>query len=262
MSLGHGPKIILDGLVEVIEPYFFTGGISEILVNKRTPSTISINNFTQGTSTSAPTLQSNVGADGAGTSHITLSRNNVLETGSITYSTWFNLEGIAINVGTNNNWRGFLCTNDSGTAGSPLTMVLEQSNSINFTTTHEGILRRNLNSSFAPYSVTTDGWQNLVYTYDFTSGNAACYKNGVLIRSGPMTADSAGTNPTVVGDILTYTNYQASGFRIYGGTSTEANPNGNGMCPGELSTTYIYNKALSAIEIIQNFEALRGRFGI
>lgn len=262
MACFSGPEIVNDGLVEVIDPYFFAGGSAETLTNKQSSSTILVNNFTQGTSTNYNTFQSNVIADGSGTSYITLSRNTALETGSITYSVWFNLEGLPISVGANNNWRGFLCTADSGTAGSPFTMVLEQSNAINFSTTTAGTYRRNLNSAFNPYTVTTNGWQNLVYTYNSITGNAACYKDGVLVLSGPMTADSSGTNPTAPGDGLTYTNYQASGFRIYGGTSTGANPNGNGMCPGELGCVHIYNKALTATEVRQNFEALRGRFGI
>lgn len=262
MGLDHGPKIVLNGLVEVIDPVFFAGGSSEILINKKTSSTITANNFTVGTSTNLKTFQSNAGTDGAGTSHVTISRNTALETGSITYSVWFNLEGIPINVGSNNNWRGFLCTANSGTAGSPLTMVLEQGNIINFSTTHNGVYRRNLNSSFAPYPVTPNGWQNLVYTYDLGSGIAACYKNGELIRSGPMTSDGSGGNPTVAGNTLTYTNYQSSGFRIYGGTVTSANPGGNGICPGELGIIHIYNIALTSSQILQNFRAIKGRYNL
>ena len=43
---------------------------------------------------------------------------------------------------------------------------------------------------------------------------------------------------------------------------TSANPNGNGMVPGELGVTHLYNRALTAEEVKQNFEATRSRYGI
>jgi K+-transporting ATPase c subunit len=42
---------------------------------------------------------------------------------------------------------------------------------------------------------------------------------------------------------------------------------GGAWAPGEfftgrISTTHLYNRALSAAEVAQNFEALRGRYGV
>lgn len=261
MACFGGPEIVNNGLIEVIEPYFFTGGSAETLINKKTASTMSVNNFTKGTSTGITTFQSNVGADGAGTSYITISRNTSLETGSITYSVWFNLKGIAINAGANNNWRTFLSANN-GTGGSPLSMILEQTLFVNFTTTIGGLLRRYVNNNFNPYPVTSNGWQNLVFTYNSTTGIAECYKNSALVISGPMYTDAGVSNATTAGSQLTYNTYQSNGFKIYGGSQTGANPNGDGMVPGELGVIHIYNKALTAAEVLQNFNALRGRYGI
>jgi hypothetical protein len=145
-------------------------------------------------------------------------------------------------------------------------MVLEQSNVINFSTTHASGYRRFLNNNFSPITVDANGWQMVSYTYNQSTGIASCYKNNNLILSGPMTTNTTNGGPTASGDALVYTNYTSgtsqTGFRIFGGTSTVANTTGNGMVPGELSNVMVYNRALTHDEIKRNFEALRGRYGI
>lgn len=145
-------------------------------------------------------------------------------------------------------------------------MVLEQGHVVNFSTTHTSGYRRNLNNNFAPYVANPDGWQMLTYTYDAATGIAACYKNNQLVLSGAMTTNTANGSPTTAGTSLVYTNYtsgtSSTGFTFYGGTTTAANPNGNGFCPGEISNIMVYNKALSIEEVRKNFNALRGRFDI
>ena len=261
MSLGHGVSLVKDGLIEIIEPSYTTGAATDVIRNKLSQSTITAYNFSKGNSQPVNTFLSNVDATGAGTSYLTITRNTALETGSITYSAWFNLKGIALNVGTNNNWRTFLSPNN-GTAGAPLSMILEQSMVMNFSTTIGGTYRRYINNDFNPYPVTSNGWQNLVFTYNSTTGIAECYKNSALVISGPMYTDAGVSNATTAGQQLTYSNYQTNGFKIYGGGQTGGNPNGDGMVPGELGVIHIYNRALAANEIKQNFNALRGRYGI
>jgi hypothetical protein len=266
MGLAHSPSIVIDGLVHLLEACKVDGTTPQTIINPIVGSTWTANNFSIGNSTFLKTFLSNTDGSGAGSSFLQVSPNSALTTGSITFIIWLNLKNIPLNVGGNNNWRGLLCTNTSGTAGSPLTMVLEQSSLINFSTTHEDIYRRYLNNSFTPISVDSNGWQMVSYTYDKSSGNASCYKNNSLILSGPMTANTGNGTPTTPGLALSYTNYTSggteTGFRIYGGTNTGANPSGNGMCPGEVSNIMIYNRALNTSEIQQNFNALRGRFGI
>jgi hypothetical protein len=81
----------------------------------------------------------------------------------------------------------------------------------------------------------SNAWTNLVGTYDGTTINF--YVNGVLVGT------NTGTTTLDVGQF------------IYVG--------GNGD-PGayDIATTHLYNRTLSAAEIKQNFEALRGRFGV
>lgn len=263
MATQYSPKIVTTGLIECLESNLGTGVSTQVINSKTSTATFTANNYSTTTlSSGINVLQSNAIADGSGTSHVVLSRNADLETGSITFIMWFNVNGVAIDVGANNNWRGLLCTSNSGTAGSPLTMVMEEGGVINFSTTHEGVYRRYLNNIFAPITYNSNGWQMVTYSYNAATGTAKCYKNDTLVLSGPMTADTGGTSPTVAGNQLTYTNYQSGGFRIYGGTVTTANPNGNGICPGLLSNIYVYNIALTDNQVQQNFNSLRSRFGI
>ncbi len=255
MAISYSPRIITNGLIHVLDTSLPAGQ------NKIGGSSLWTNvNMTTGNTAGLPTYKSNAIADGSGSSCVTVSRDATLETGSITFILWLNLTNIPINVGSNNNWRGLLCTANSGTSGSPLTMVLEQGLVINFSTTHTDSYRRFLNGNFAPISVSATGWQMIAYTYNQATGQAACYRNDSLILSGPMTTDSAGASPTTAGRAMSYANYAGSGFRIYGGTTFTANPNGNGIVPGELGNVMVYNRALNTTEIQQNYNALRGRY--
>lgn len=204
------------------------------------------------------TFKSNVIADGSGNAYVTASPDGRLQSGSITFIIWFNLAGIPLNVGSNNNWRAMLPD-----AADPLRIVLEQSYVLNFSTVHaDGASRRFLNNNFSPISANVDGWQMVAYTYNAATGQAACYKNNELILSGPMTTNTTNGSPTSPGTNLRYNNYINNGFRIYGGTNTAANPAGGGMVPGELGSVMIYNRALTQSEVLQNFNSLRNRYGL
>lgn len=261
MGIAYNTSVVLDGLTEVVDPVYATGSTTDVLTNKFSRTVITAFNYSTSTSLPINTFLSNVDATGAGSSNITLTRNTALETGSITVSLWFNLNNIPIEVGANNNWRTAFSSNN-GTGASPLSFILEQNSFMNFTTSTTTGLRRYLNSNFNPYQVTANGWQNLVFTYNSSTGVAACYKNNSLVLSGPMTTDAIGTSPTGAGDALTYTTYQTNGLKLYGGATSTADPNGNGFVPGLAGVTYIYNRALTAAEVSQNFQALRGRYGI
>ena len=89
----------------------------------------------------------------------------------------------------------------------------------------------------------TNTWVNIVGTY--TAGGAmALYRNGVV--------DVTGTGPSSI-------SYAAQVFGI--GTRTF---NGANQFPwnGNISLVQLYNRALTATEVTQNFNALRGRYGI
>lgn len=104
-----------------------------------------------------------------------------------------------------------------------------------------------------PVNVTTTDmtnlWVNFTWTRLSSTGVNVFYRNGVQI--GTYTGN-AGT------DIIT------GGFLIIGQESDSA---GGGFDPnqnldGDFARLDIYNRVLSAAEIQQNFDAIRGRFGI
>ena len=214
-----------------------------------------------------PVFNSNCTNNGNGTSYVqchngggTNYSTDLVATGDITVNLWFDLKGYDINVGGNNNWRTLLgCA--AGTAGFPITMVLEQNRTVNFTTGHDdgGGVKRYINGQFAPYTATANGWQMLTFTYDSATGIAACYKNKVLVTSGSMSTSSGGANATVAGDRLSYTNYISNGFR-FSNTNSSTNPAGNGCIPGELGYLHIWNKALTFAEIEAVYKNTGGGF--
>jgi hypothetical protein len=81
-------------------------------------------------------------------------------------------------------------------------------------------------------------WFNIVGVYDGT--NASMYINGVL-KSGPS-AKSWNT--------------------VSGNAQIGRQTNNNEYWGGNIASTQIYNRALSATEISQNFNATKGRFGL
>jgi hypothetical protein len=86
-------------------------------------------------------------------------------------------------------------------------------------------------------------WTNITIEYSFTTNRTIkYYRNGNLITTATGSASS-----TFAWTSLIFGN-------INGG--------GAGWYSGKISTIKIYNRALSAAEVSQNFNALRGRFGI
>jgi hypothetical protein len=92
----------------------------------------------------------------------------------------------------------------------------------------------------------TGQWYNFVVTKN-NSFDVSLYRNGVLLDTR-----------TAFGGSLTSVN---STLWLSGYSDTDTPPTTQ-LLNGRLAAVKIYNKALSAAEIQQNFNALRGRFGI
>jgi hypothetical protein len=95
------------------------------------------------------------------------------------------------------------------------------------------------NSDFSIGNGTLNAWNNISYTYVKSSGLASIYKNGVLQGSGTILS-FIGTTNILIGR--------------WGGDARYFSGNG--------SNYKIYNRALSATEILKNYNALRGRYGL
>ena len=89
----------------------------------------------------------------------------------------------------------------------------------------------------------TANWYQVVATY--TSGTRRLYINGVLVSSDTQTGTIA-------------TNAGGMSIGAYGGYTGDRGYFYN----GNEAICRVYNRALSAAEVSQNFNALRGRFGI
>jgi hypothetical protein len=91
--------------------------------------------------------------------------------------------------------------------------------------------------------IVTGTWYYACATYDVTTATATLYLNGSAIGS-PATSFSAITTSTFNGIVAAEDNIFSNPFI------------------GNIANLAIYNRALSAAEILQNFNALRGRYGI
>jgi hypothetical protein len=85
---------------------------------------------------------------------------------------------------------------------------------------------------------TLNEWNNICYTYTQSSGLASIYKNGILQGSGTI-ASFIGTTNILIGSSL-----------------------GGGYFVGNGSNYKIYNRALLAAEIQQNYNAQKSRFNL
>jgi hypothetical protein len=92
-------------------------------------------------------------------------------------------------------------------------------------------------TSISASGISTDTWFNLVGVYDGT--NASMYVNGALV-AGPTDRSSWNT--------------------IVGNAGIGKNVSNNEYWSGDVAQVSIYNRALSAAEIQQNYNALKGRY--
>ena len=95
-----------------------------------------------------------------------------------------------------------------------------------------------------PYTWTTDTWYHLVTKWD--GSNLFGYINGILQGSvGGATSTTFKPNFSISGR-STLVDFSGSAYSF----------------PGYISIVSVYNRALSADEITQNFNALKGRYGL
>jgi hypothetical protein len=86
-----------------------------------------------------------------------------------------------------------------------------------------------------------DTWYNIGFTFNNSTREGKIYLNGRLIHSNTFTIDRGDTTTPL------QTGYQS---------------NNGGTLNGALATLSLYNKALTASEVAQNFNAQKSRFGL
>lgn len=148
---------------------------------------------------------------------------------SYTFDAWINPTTF---TGTSISDRAIFGTRET-TFGKGLHLVLRNG------TIYQG----HYSSDFAAGIATLNQWQNITWTYDRATKKPSIYKNGVLLGTPTGTIEPfTGSTNILIGDW-----YVVESRQPFAGT---------GSC------FKIYNRALSATEISQNFNALRFRFGI
>ena len=113
-------------------------------------------------------------------------------------------------------------------------------------TADSGVASENLQST-AGYC---DGaWHNAVFVRDATGGNLYLYADGTQVA----------TAATTIGSVVNNQNVWIGLSAFLGGG---ANPNGSYPVNGNIGQSLIYNVALSESQVKQNFNAMRGRYGV
>lgn len=231
MGLNHGPNIVMDGLVlhldaANVKSYPGSGTAWTDLSGKN-------NN---GTLTNGPTYGNNsISFDGVDDYvNVPVAAGSSLKvTNSVTVSTWI----------YNRQWKesdfveaGVTSIGDSG-------FVLWTTN-IYYSKTNIAFGKQASDwatyiESVTDFSQKLNVWMNIVGTYD--GSTTRLYYNGRLDNSKASTFS-----------------YNVTACTIGGGTSAYS----DGYFNGNIACTKIYNRALSAEEVLQNFNALRGRYGV
>jgi len=225
-----------------VSPYILTTGtavqksntITDLSLSKNNGTLVNLNNYSAGNGTIYLTGNSFFGISNVSNSNITLSSSMPSPLNSMTAEVWVRptSTGSTYIFGqTNSIWRLM----QFGT--SPFGFVCTTSNNAwyNAGTTVSGVT-----------SVTLGSWYQVVAVYDGTQ--VMLYTNGNFEATGGATLSGTVANSVV----NTYTTLSVG--------KTDASNLDNFQ--GQIGIIKLYNRALSNTEIQQNFNALRGRFGI
>jgi hypothetical protein len=226
LALSHSPRIVTENLVLCLD-----AGNTKSYPGTGTAWTDLSGNGNNGTLTNGPTYSS---ANGGFFQFVTddfarIANNTALDTQTPTVEVW-----VKTNATTQN---GFWF--EKGTVNSQYSLF-QEGTGIQWRMNIGGVT--NLTTTTATY-INTSNWYQVVGTY--TSGSRRLYINGVLVNSDTQTGTIA-------------TNSGGMSIGVYGGFSGDRGYYYN----GNLSSCKVYNRALTASEIQQNFNALRSRYGL
>jgi hypothetical protein len=237
VGLAHSPRVVTDGLVLALD-----AGNAKSYSGSGTTWTDISRNGNNGTLTNGPTYSNgSIVFDGTN-DNVLITNPTTIKNQNFTISVW-------VNPGTQN--ASIVSIIDFDHASSPLQGWVLQSEDA--TTNRYFYLAWRGESSFQPsggggfgagkgIQVTNSTWQNIVYSKNGTS--LLGYLNGTQLYSGTSASSTVSyenNKNLMIGSCVAFS---SRSFK------------------GDISNTTIYNRALTASEIQQNFNALRGRFGI
>jgi hypothetical protein len=234
MSGYSGPEITNDGLVLCVDaanPKSYPGSgnaWSDLSGNRNT-------GFLQNSPIYNSANGGSIVLDGTD-DYISFAYNSSLNIGgqNITLSAWVRPTALV-----NSNGGGGIIVRESGSNNGLYEMLLIRSANINWT-----FFRMFNIGTYFPQQIPIElnTYYNIVCVYD--NGTMRNYINGIQEGSGSSQNINITTNNSAVVWL---------GLRIADPAS---------LFPGNIAQAQIYNRALSATEVQQNFNALRGRFNI
>lgn len=236
MGLSHSPRIVTDGLVLCLD-----AANAKSYPGSGTTWTDLSGNGRNGTLVNGPTFDSsNGGSIAFDETNDYVSVNN------------FSIQShsICAFVKTNklNDFQGIFGQANSIWNNLSVALRIKNNNTINYVLSGSGTSTGNYSELETNFQVSTNTWYYVCAT--FNRPNRKIYLNGIeqecYVAFGTQTTDYdlyASVSNIIIG-----------GYAFGGGLSYLLN--------GNISNLSFYNRALSATEIQQNFNALRGRFGI
>ena len=238
MALSHSPRIVTENLVLCLD-----AANSKSYPGSGTAWTDLSGNGNTGTLTNGPTYSSANGGsivlDGSN-DYVLGTINGSIFTGSFTQSAWIyklNADQIWQGVFTNSspatNYT-YLMTFGNGSVAAPYNSV--GANQVGIS----------VSGIFLDIGTHTNRWLYIVMTKTGSTLNIYCYKDGTLLQT-------SGTINWNGGNFATTNNYEI-GRHWAGGSIVPLQ--------GNISQASIYNRALTAAEVSQNYNALRSRYGL
>ena len=241
MAVVYNPKIITDGLILAVD-----AGNTKSYPGSGTTWTDRSGQGNDGTLTNGPTFSSDDGGsivfDGTNDYVSVVSGGSGLNTSTLmngsnnfSLSLWFNTDSFPASTDFS----------DSKTLFGPGLVQLyflfgdtkpadQFSVRVNQNSTWQSPVQNNS-------ALSTGIWYNMCVTYDSSSGYIL-YQNGISV-------DTSNTTGSIT--------VSGSGSAIIGALSTNSR-----FYDGKISQTLLYNKVLTASEVLKNYNALRGRFGL
>jgi len=235
MALGHNPSIVTSGLVLCVDsanPRSYSGSGATWFDISGTN-----NNGTINTVSGSPTYTSglNGGFTFLSTNNATIRFSRPVS-GDFSLCIWFKATGNSTSGSFWHQGEGLLDGEVSSPTNDYGLSYLNNKAALGIGSADTTIQSTTL--------INTGAWFYIVATRVQSSGAIAIYINSVLETTGTAST-SALTAPTYV-----YMGSSNGGVGTYGGL------------PGVIGMAQVYNTALSATQIAQNFNAVRGRYGI
>ena len=235
MSYNNGPRFVTSGLITCLDP----ANIKSYVSGSSTIRDLS-GNINHGTITGTVYTSSNAGIlIFNGTSDYVYTANGYTNPQYFTISVWFKTNTHGINGG---KLIGMETVQDNSSYPTSYDRMIYIGTDDNL---YFGCYDTSARVVTTSFSVIDNVWHNAAATYNGTSKDMILYLDGVQIGTT--------TTPATV---QSYLGYWKLGGRIM---STWPNAN-DGFYDGKLGNCFIYNRDLTPSEILQNYNALKGRY--